>query len=161
MAKYEIKQGARAALSVDYPLVRYSDILMMKAECLLRTGKADDAAIIVSQVRTRAFKANPAKAVVTGAELRMGSTYRYGYYNTNGAISDFQGGSDIQFGRFLDELGWEFAAEGRRRQDIIRFGVFNTKIWFNHRQSSPTKQIFPIPEGELIKNPNLKQNPGY
>jgi hypothetical protein len=161
MAKYEIKQGARAALSVDYPLLRYSDILMMKAECLLRTGKADDAAIIVSQVRARAFKTNPAKAVVTGAELKMGSSYKYGYYNTNGTISDFQGGADIQFGRFLDELGWEFAAEGRRRQDIIRFDVFNTKTWFNHRPSSPTKRLFPIPEGELIKNPNLKQNPGY
>ncbi|RYY15856.1 MAG: RagB/SusD family nutrient uptake outer membrane protein, partial [Chitinophagaceae bacterium] len=154
-------QGARAALSVDFPIVRYADILMMKAESLLRTGKENEAAVIVTQVRQRAFRSNPSKATVTGAELKMGSVYKYGYYNTNATISELQGGADIQFGRFLDELGWEFAAEARRRQDIIRFGVFHTKIWFNHRPSSMQKALFPIPEGELIKNTNLKQNPGY
>ena len=67
----------------------------------------------------------------------------------------------MQYGRFLDELGWEFAAEGRRRQDLIRFGVFNTKTWFNHRPSAAYKTLFPIPEAELTKNSNLKQHPGY
>ena len=161
MGKYEIKQGARAALSVDFPIERYADILMMKAESLLRTGKEDEAAVIVTQVRQRAFKSNPVKATVTGAELKMGSAYKYGYYNADGAITDMQGGGDVQFGRFLDELGWEFAAEGRRRQDLIRFGIYSTKIWFNHRASDPKKSLFPIPEAELTKNTNLKQNPGY
>lgn len=161
IGKYEIKIGARGALSTDYPLARYSDVLMMKAEALLRTGKANEAAEIVTQVRQRAFKANPAKATVTGAQLMMGSSYKYGYYNTNGTISEYQGGDDIQFGRFLDELGWEFAAEARRRQDLIRFGVFSTKTWFNHRPTSPNKALFPLPEAELVKNSNLKQNPGY
>ena len=161
MGKYEIKQGARSALSVDFPIVRYADILMMKAESLLRTGKENEAAVIVTQVRQRAFKSNPAKATVTGAQLKMGSSYKYGYYNSNGSISELQGGADIQYGRFLDELGWEFAAEGRRRQDLIRFGVYNTKIWFNHRPSDPKKSLFPIPETELTKNTNLKQNAGY
>lgn len=161
MGKYEIKQGARAALSVDFPIVRYADVLMMKAESLLRKGQENDAAIIVTQIRQRAFRANPAKATVTGAQLKMGSSYKYGYYNSNASITDMQGGGDIQFGRFLDELGWEFAAEARRRQDLIRFGVFNTKIWFNHRPSDPKRSLFPIPEAELTKNTNLKQNPGY
>jgi starch-binding outer membrane protein, SusD/RagB family len=162
IGKYEIKNGARNGLSTDYPIARYSDILMMKAESLLRTGQEDAAAVIVSQVRQRAFATtNPAKATVTGAQLKLGSSYKYGYWNSNGTITDYQGGDDIVFGRFLDELGWEFAAEGRRRQDLIRFGIFTTKIWFNHRPSSANKIIFPIPEGELIKNANLKQNQGY
>jgi hypothetical protein len=161
LGKYEIKQGARSALSVDFPIVRYADILMMKAEALLRTGHENDAALIVTQIRERAFRSNPAKAVVTGAQLKMGSVYNYGYYNTNGTISEVQGGADIPFGRFLDELGWEFAAEARRRQDIIRFGVFHTKIWFNHRPVSKEKSLFPIPETELTKNPNLIQNDSY
>jgi hypothetical protein len=91
----------------------------------------------------------------------MGSSYQYGYYNTNATITETQGGADIPYGRFLDELGWEFAAEAHRRQDLIRFNVFNTKIWFNHRPSAVTRKLFPIPESELVKNPNLKQNPGY
>ncbi|RYY30598.1 MAG: RagB/SusD family nutrient uptake outer membrane protein [Chitinophagaceae bacterium] len=161
LGKYEIKQGARSALSVDFPIIRYADILMMKAESLLRTGFENEAAVIVTEVRQRAFRSNPAKAVVTGAQLKMGSVYNYGYYNTDGTVSEVQGGNDIPFGRFLDELGWEFAAEARRRQDIIRFGVFHRKIWFNHRPSSAEKALFPIPEAELIKNTNLTQNSGY
>ncbi|WP_237144659.1 RagB/SusD family nutrient uptake outer membrane protein [Pontibacter pamirensis] len=46
-------------------------------------------------------------------------------------------------------------------QDLIRFGVFTTKAWFNHRPSEPYKILFPIPEAERNTNPNLKQNPGY
>ena len=161
IGKYEIKAGATSALSTDYPIIRYADVLMMKAEALLRSGKPDEAATIVTQVRQRAFKAAPAKALVTGAQLLMGSSYQYGYWNKDGTISDLQGGADIQYGRFLDELSWEFAAEGRRRQDLIRFGVFHTKTWFNHRPSALYKTLFPIPEAELVKNTKLKQNTGY
>lgn len=161
IGKYEIKTGSRGALSTDYPIERYADILMMKAECLLRQGQAAAAATLVTQVRQRAFASTaPAKATVTGADLQKGSSYNYGLW-AGGRVSTSQGGADIQYGRFLDELGWEFAAEGRRRQDLIRFGVFTTKQWFNHTGSAANKTIFPIPESEITKNGNLKQNPGY
>lgn len=160
IGKYEIKQGIKNGASNDFPIFRYADVLMMKAESLLRTGKSDEAAVLVTQVRTRNFKATPAKATVTGADLLKGSNYNYGYWD-NGQITEPQGGNDIQYGRFLDELGWEFAAEAHRRQDIIRFGVFTTKMWFQHRSSNQDKTIFPIPLVEINKNPNLKQNKGY
>ncbi|MEZ5018918.1 MAG: RagB/SusD family nutrient uptake outer membrane protein [Bacteroidales bacterium] len=76
-------------------------------------------------------------------------------------MTEAEGGDDIQYGRFLDELGWEFAAEGRRRTDLVRFGVFHTKTWFNHRPTSIEKALFPIPQTEINKNPNLTQNPSY
>ncbi len=164
IGKYEIKVGATGALSVDYPVFRLADVMFMKAESLLRTGQADAAATIVTQVRQRAFAAtNPAKATVTGAQLQMGSSYKYGYYNTDASITDLQGGADIPYGRMLDELGWEFAAEGRRRTDLIRFGVYDKKIWFNHRPKGDGKSrtLFPIPQTELDKNPNLQQNADY
>jgi len=160
IGKYEIKQGANSGLSVDYPLFRYADVLMMKAESLLRTGQADAAATIVTQVRQRSFPNNPAKAVVTGTQLQQGSSYSYGAWD-KGVQTSVQGGADVQYGRFLDELGWEFAAEGRRRTDIIRFGVFTTKMWFAHPVSSANKTIFPIPQNALTVNKNLVQNPGY
>ena len=53
-SKYEIGLGSSNILNNDY-VFRYADVLMMKAECPLRTGRADDAAAIVTQVRTRAF----------------------------------------------------------------------------------------------------------
>ena len=67
----------------------------------------------------------------------------------------------FKYGRFLDELGWEFCQEGRRRQDMIRFGIFTTKAWFSHDKSDETKNLYPIPNKVLLTNSNLKQNPGY
>lgn len=158
IGKYEIRQGAKGSLSNDFPIFRYAEVLMMKAECLLRTGKSAEAAIEVTKVRQRAFTATPAKATVTGADLLKGSVYNYGYWN-NGQVTEVQGGNDIQYGRLLDELGWEFAAEAHRRQDLIRFGVFTVKKWFQHRPNGEGRKLFLIPQEEINKNGNLQQNP--
>jgi hypothetical protein len=167
--KYEVYSGETGSSDVDYPIIRYADILMMRAEALLRTGDAGGAATLVSQVRQRAFAAtNPARATVTGAELMQGSGYNYGWLDCDGVVKTgpggapvTNGGADIQYGRFLDELGWEFAAEGHRRQDLIRFGVFTTKKWFNHEPNGAYRSIFAIPQSRLNTNKNLLQNPGY
>jgi hypothetical protein len=156
--KFEIAMGSSNILNNDYPLFRYADVLMMKAECLLRTGKADDAATIVTQVRKRAF-ASTAKAMVTGDQLMQGSSYDYGLRNI--LNTTYEGGSDIKYGRFLDELGWEFNQEGRRRQDMIRFGIYTQKSWFSHTPKGDNWAIYPIPRGRIETNSNLKQNPGY
>ena len=146
----------------DFVVFRYADVLMMKAECLLRTGKADEAATLVTQVRQRAFTSTPAKAIVTGVDLLKGSVYDYGIRdNRETPANTFAGGADIQYGRFLDELAWEFNQEGRRRQDMIRFGVYTTKSWFSHAPNGNHRTLFLIPRRELDANGNLKQNPGY
>ncbi len=168
--KYEIYAGETGASDVDYPIARYAEILMMKAEALLRTGHEDDAATIVSDVRQRAFENgdHPEKATVTGAELLEGSSYNYGWSDTDGIVKNaaggtptYNGGADIQYGRFLDELGWEFAIEGHRRTNLIRFGVFTTKTWFNHTPNGDYRSLFPIPHDARATNPKLEQNPGY
>jgi starch-binding outer membrane protein, SusD/RagB family len=159
LGKFEIAIGATNRLSNDWPLFRYADILMMKAECLLRLGSADAAATIVTRVRQRAFKLNPAKAVVTGAQLLGGSSYDYGLRNH--LMSTFETGADIRYGRFLDELGWEFNQEARRRTDMIRFGVFTKKSWLSHMPNGDYRALYPIPKTEMDKNTNLKPNPGY
>ena len=123
----------------------------------------------MTQVRQRNFKgAAAAKATVTGADLAKGSAYNYGWSDTDGIVKTAakgtpvtNGGADVPYGRFLDELGWEFAAEGHRRQDLIRFGVFTTKTWFNHIPNGSYRTIFAIPSGPLATNAKLKQNPGY
>ena len=161
IGKYKIKPNATGSLDNDFPLLRYADVLMIKAEALLRTGKAEEAAAIVTDVRKRAFKNNPAKATVTGADLAKGSKYNYGIQAADGTITERQGGDDVKFGRFFVELGWEFAAEAHRRQDLIRFGLYQTKKWFNHSPQVGQRALFPIPQTELDKNTNLKQNPGY
>lgn len=159
LGKFEIKQRASVQLSNDWPLFRYADILLMKAECLLRNGDADAAAVEVTKVRARSFSQNPAKAIVTGADLLKGSVYDYGLRNHLATTNE--GGADIPYGRFLDELGWEFNQEGRRRQDLIRFKVFTKKSWFSHTPNGDYRSLYPIPRVERNKNPNLQQNDGY
>jgi hypothetical protein len=160
LVKYEITKGENAASGNDIPLFRYTDVLMIKAECLLRQGQGNEAATIVSQIRARAFKDNPERATVTAADLEDGSAYNYGIY-ANGVVTDPQGGDDINYGRFLDELGWEFVGEHRRKQDLIRFGVYNRKAWLSKSPSEEYRKIFPIPQDFIDANPNLNQNPGY
>ncbi|MDR6570585.1 RagB/SusD family nutrient uptake outer membrane protein [Chitinophaga ginsengisegetis] len=162
LGKFEIKMGSTNRLSNDYPLFRYAEVLMMKAESLLRTGKADEAAAIVTQVRQRDFAANPSKAVVTGSQLIGGSAYQYGMKDAVNNQFSNEGGADLVFGRFLDELGWEFDQEGHRRTDMIRFGAFTKKSWLSHAATNNiNRTLFPIPRTEIQKNNNLKQNPGY
>lgn len=162
LGKFEIKMGAMNRLSNDYPVYRYADVLMMKAECLLRTGQAEAAAALVTQVRQRDFASNPAKAIVTGAQLQLGSSYAYGLQDDVNNLHTTEGGADIQYGRFLDELAWEFDQEGHRRSDMIRFGAFTKKSWLSHAATNNSNRtIFPIPRTEIEKNNNLKQNTGY
>jgi len=159
LGKFEIQKGELIGMSNDFPLFRYADVLMMKAEAALRSGDAGTAAGLVTQVRQRSFTSNPSKAIVTAAQLTQATIYDYGLRNhlttTHDAISD------IQYGKMLDELGWEFAQEGRRRQDLIRFGVFTTKSWLSHSPNGTYRTLLPIPTGALQTNSNLKQNPGY
>jgi hypothetical protein len=66
----------------------------------------------------------------------------------------------------LDEWLREFYCEGHRRIDLIRFGQFcgptATKQWEGHKAGKDAKYIvYPIPNSDIIANPNLVQNPGY
>ncbi|MCJ8209018.1 RagB/SusD family nutrient uptake outer membrane protein [Mucilaginibacter sp. RS28] len=159
LGKYEIQQGELVGMSNDFPLFRYADVLMMKAEAALRNGDGATAASLVTQVRQRNFVNNPGKAVVTAAQLAGPTVYDYGLRNH--LATTHESVSDIQYGRFLDELGWEFAQEGRRRQDLIRFGVLTKKSWLSHSPNGDYRTLMPIPTSALHTNSNLKQNPGY
>ncbi len=153
--KFEYAQGITNRLSNDWPLFRYADILMMKAEALMRSGQPG-AGELVTEVRKRAFE-DINDAIVTDQQLEEGSCYDYGRRDEN--LETHEGGEDIKYGRFLDELGWEFCQEGRRRQDMIRFGVFTTKSWFSHDKSNPNRNLYPIPNKIMLTNSNLTQNP--
>lgn len=161
MNKFEVPAGTTGSSDTDFPLHRYAEILLMKAECLLRLGQPG-AGELVTEVRKRNFKAHPEKAVVTDAQLKENSSYRYGtvinYVNQQDGDQ-----SPIQFGRLLDELGWEFAWEMHRRRDLIRFGIYTKKNWLSHDAAGEGdyRTVFPIPESALTSNPKLTQNPAY
>ena len=53
IGKFEVAIGATPDLSNDFPVFRYADVLLMKAEGLLQTGKEAEARALVNQVRVR------------------------------------------------------------------------------------------------------------
>jgi hypothetical protein len=185
---YEIQSGNIGTSDDNVPFFRLTDAYFIKAECLLRLGgykgeTEQDAADIVTMIRRRAFKNNPAKAVRTVAQLKGGSVYDYGLRETQGdldsdknlinetIVETHEGGDDIILGGLLDDLAWEFVYEHHRRQDLIRFkmtngcNVFNGKSWFGKsayiNPNDHHFDIFPILQDNLDANPKLVQNPGY
>jgi len=178
----------------DVAFFRYADALFIKAECLLRLGRdKQTAASLITQVRMRSFS-SPAQAQRTIADLEGGSVFDYGYRENlhkreddDGNLVDWgwrggfhpagepfytevtnEGGADIILGGLLDDLGWEFAGEHHRRQDLIRFkmqdgrNVFNGKSWFCKRATNDTHwDYFPIPEPVRNANMKIKQTEGY
>ncbi|MFY0255099.1 RagB/SusD family nutrient uptake outer membrane protein [Chitinophaga sp. 30R24] len=54
------------------------------------------------------------------------------------------------------ELNWECW----RRNDLLRFGKYEDK-WGYKTDNDVNKRLFPIPSGERVLNPGLKQNLGY
>jgi hypothetical protein len=176
--KYEILGGNnQGTTATDVAIFRYADALMIKAECLLRLGRDEQtAADLVTQVRRRSFGNATSKATRTVADLKGGSVYAYGHEeytgatctDWSGAIMTHEGGDDIEFGGLLDDLGWEFACELHRRQDLRRFhmsdgrSVWNGKSWFCKDATDKTfYDVFPIPEDAIKSNIKLVQNPGY
>ena len=69
----------------------------------------------------------------------------------------------------IDEWCREFYMEGRRRSDLVRFGLFTGSkyLWSfkggsENGQGIPAKcDIYPIPGDEIKNNPNMTQNPKY
>jgi starch-binding outer membrane protein, SusD/RagB family len=128
--------------------LRLADILLLKAEALVKKGGAANltaAAEIVDQIRER--------AQLDGLEASVKSS------------------PDQMLDAVLNERRLELAFEGQRLFDLIRNNqlqeVMNS---LNQRDSGRIPQIraynefselLPIPQTVLDNNPNLVQNPGY
>jgi hypothetical protein len=120
--------------NADVPVIRFTEIQYMLAECKYRAGDKAGAAALINEVRARYFVGADPDPVLA-------------------SFDDY---------RFLDEWLIEFLGEGRRRTDLVRWGKFVTEDWWDHRATNETfRNRFPIPATALQANPNLLQNPGY
>jgi hypothetical protein len=132
--------------SHDFPYLRYSDILLMKAEALneLNNGPNAEAYDAVNQVRKRA---------------RFNGTVDLPI------LPDLQGLSYQDFkDALLLERRHEFVAEGHRWFDLVRFKKLEALVPSAKPGVQPQAfhYLFPIPQGEIDLNQNLlPQNAGY
>ena len=125
--------------SNDMPFLRLADVILMKAEAILRgapattvNGELQTPLLLVNKIRSRA-----------GAEAAVGITLE----------------------SLLDERAREFSWETWRRNDLIRYGKFEIEYPLPNdvltMNKDVTRRIYPIPANELKLNTSLKQNPGY
>ena len=132
--------------SHDFPYLRCSDILLMKAEALneLNNGPNAEAYDAVNQVRKRA---------------RFNGTVDLPI------LPDLQGLSYQDFkDALLLERRHEFVAEGHRWFDLVRFKKLEALVPSAKPGVQPQAfhYLFPIPQGEIDLNQNLlPQNAGY
>ena len=135
----------------DGPIFRLADILLMKAECILRGATAT-----LGQTPMSLF--NEIRRCASAPELTKDPTLQ----------------------EILDERSREFILEPWRRNDLIRFGQFENdwgqknryKVWDDDAHATfhwverpgvkdPNRRLMPIHRDILNTNLNWKQNPGY
>jgi hypothetical protein len=127
--------------STDFPLFRLAEMYLICAEASLRggTGSAITPVAAINILRTRA------------------------YGNATGNVSS------VTLNDVLNERTRELYWEGFRRTDLIRYGLFTSGSYLwpykggvqNGKGVEAYRNLFPIPNTDLINNPNLVQNPGY
>lgn len=124
----------------DYPLVRYADLLLMRAEALTHLGDLEGAVDEVNKVRARAGLQGLNAANFTGTSL---------------------------LNHIHNERRWELYFEGHARRDMIRMD-YDTLIEYIKSQSADWESVtaeryllLPLPSSAIASNPGLFQNPGF
>ncbi|MBC8004231.1 MAG: RagB/SusD family nutrient uptake outer membrane protein [Verrucomicrobia bacterium] len=116
----------------DVPVMRISDIYLIRAEARFRSGKSAEALADINFIR--------GKRSAPGKTLPLLTT--------------------VTLDDILKERGFELYWEGMRRQDLVRFDKFDD-AWQEKPVTHINKALFPLPTSAVDVNENLKQNPGY
>ena len=150
-----VPSGVGQGLSQNNPrILRYADILLLKAEAIVRSGGDLNEAIgLVNQIRQRARMSTE-----DGVEAAVPADY--------GPQGDAATVLDLIFKERRRELAFE---EGHRWFDLRRrhlAGEIDLTNWdFSSVRADFEWQPFninmPLPENEILQNPNLNQNTGY
>ncbi len=121
---------------MNFPVLRYADVLLMKSEALNELGRTSEAEIALNEVRTRA-----------------------------GLVAVTNLSKDVFREKVLHERRIELAFEGHRWFDLIRVdnGQYGIDFLKSIGKSNMSQKflLFPIPQKERDANPNLTQNLGY
>jgi hypothetical protein len=122
---------------VDYPVIRYAQILLTRAEGLVMSSGtvSDEALNLLNQVRNRAGLNS-----MTSADLP---------------------GKEAFITHMLKERAWEFYSESKRRDDLLRHDLLISNAVNRGKNAKDYHVRFAIPQSEIDANENLIQNDGY
>lgn len=150
--------GDYPTTTLNIPLIRYAEVLLMKSEALIWQGKNGDAPL--NEVRARAGLA--AKTGATKADLM------------NERRCELAG----EFShRMLDLLRWGVAKDfvemplhgykATQKNGVTKvtgkddLDITEIEVWGKRTFNPTVNHVFPIPVNEISKSKNLKQNKGY
>jgi len=158
----------------NFRLIRYADVLLWAAECEIEVGSLDKAQEYVDIVRDRAKNGN----VVRFDDGTPAANYFIDTYQ-NAGISFSAEGADFARDAVRFERRLEFALEGHRFFDLVRWGIAANEINAYlteealkrpHLQGATfiagKHEYFPIPQEQIDDSAidgqaTLTQNPGY
>ncbi|QMW03808.1 RagB/SusD family nutrient uptake outer membrane protein [Spirosoma foliorum] len=152
--------------AINYNIIRYSDVLLMAAECEVEVGSLATALSYVNQIRSRA-KGTTYVKTAAGANA---ANYQIGLYT---AFADkTTARTAVQFERKL-----ELSGEGHRFYDLVRWGTASTVMnafiayeskllpvgYTGAKFTAGKDEYMPIPQTQIDSQGKsvLAQNPGY
>ena len=139
-------------------ILRYADVLLLKAEALLQSGGSKSAAIdLINQVRARARGTGTVPADLANTET---DTQVIMQWIMDERFRELSGEDDH---RWVDLKRWHYAGYinlGTWGSDINGFSTVRTDFefpsWYNDTEG---KMLFPIPSIETDQNELIVQNP--
>ena len=154
------------ATSMNRVVLRYADVLLMRAEAQAQLGKTAEAIALVNQVRQRAADMAD-NSIVSGYKTKYSVHYAVGMYN--GSYSKEEAMKIVKMERRL-----ELAMESERFFDLVRWGDVATVInqfystesqkmtFLNGAQFTANKnEYLPIPHEQMAaSNGHYTQNCG-
>ena len=162
-------QGNGTITRYAWPIIRYNEMMLSYAECLNEVygeQRQGDILALLDTIRARSG--------VPSVEKSWANAKHANKYQTKDGMREI----------IKQERTVELAFEGYRNDDVRRWlegsKYFNTNIWqwnsdattaaeYYKRVQDPEllhvfttrNYLWPIPTDEMVKNPNLVQNPGY
>lgn len=155
--------------SKNWELIRYSDLLLWKAEALIELGRETEALPLINQVRARAAKST---GMLKQADGSFTSNYKVSVYmpGVNCVWTSAYAREALRRERRM-----EFAMEGNRFFDLVRWGIADTYL-NSYFTSESSKRLYlktahfqkgrdeylPIPLNQITYSKGVyKQNPNF
>ena len=105
----------REHVPINFPLIRYADVLLMLAECYNGMDKPDEAIALINRVRNERDDVKmPSLSRTSGPDYLRAST------------------KEKIFERIVHERAIELACEGHRFGDLKRWGLCEEKLNFTY-----------------------------
>ena len=172
--KYLSQVSAKYDAENDAPIIRYADVLLMKAEAMGYDGANGEAVKIINQIRERAGAVD-----YDGTSDFVSQFFKYPATGSNSIVDE-----DSFTDALLNERKLELAFENQRFFDLVRFGKALEVIQQNFEDEydnyygkikpitplqtlksrvTANRLLLPIPLKEITTNNQLelKQNDGY